>query len=146
LSAKVAASAISSFDNRINTLQQEIKETRGLLTRKYFPIDRSKPAIDVLPSRSLRAMIITIMTVVITSDCNIEIEWRWDGGQGAELCPRCFRPGSGMILALTLEGCLPYPWLTVGSRYPPRLAQRSGHIGRFLAARGRSTLPPTAHQ
>ena len=74
LSASVAASAISSFDGRINDLWQEIEKARRRLLSKNSILIEIGDALDLLPARPLRAMMATVMTVIITPNCDIKIE------------------------------------------------------------------------
>jgi transcriptional regulator with XRE-family HTH domain len=84
LDAKVVASAISSFDNRINAIQREITETRRSLDQKVNDL-KPLPALagvmkgwDILPARALRKMLMTIVhAIVITPGYTIVVEPRW---------------------------------------------------------------------
>jgi transcriptional regulator with XRE-family HTH domain len=81
LSTKVVAGAISSFDGRINDLRQEIAKARRRLHSKNSIRIEIDDTVGSLPRRPRRAMMAALMTVIITPNCNIEIERLWEQKQ-----------------------------------------------------------------
>jgi transcriptional regulator with XRE-family HTH domain len=75
LSAKVTANAISSFDSRINDLRQEVADARRRLRGRDSIVMDTDDAVAPLPGRPIRAMMATLIAVIITSACDVKIEW-----------------------------------------------------------------------
>ena len=86
LDAKVVASAISSFDKKINAIQQEITETITRLERKRSYSDPLPPLAgvmegwDLLPAPALREMLMTVVrAIVVAPDGSIVVVPVWEG-------------------------------------------------------------------